>query len=357
MDKFKIGLVGIGRGMAYGRVFANNPKTEVVAICDTNETSLEKAGKDFNLEDSSLFPKYDDFINMDFDIAIIGTPIPYHADQVIKALKSNKHVLSEVTAADTLEGCEQIVDAVKSSKAKYMLAENCNYMHFIRQWKEMIDADKIGKILYAEAEYVHRIRNLTLSPDTKEAKWRAKRAPIHYCTHSLGPILYIMDDYIVRCTCMGKDVNIIPNVGIGAIDLQIALFETSKGVIIKVLRSGVLSRMPALCHYELYGTKGFLENGLEGYDNEGYSYFEDHDKRSKPIVCSSVDPNAPEEASVGGHGTSEYYLVQDFLQAIEDDMNPPIDVVRAMDMTVPGIIAHEAAMKGNVWLDVPRLGV
>ena len=40
---------------------------------------------------------------------------------------------------------------------KYMLAENCNYMHFVRQWKEMIDAGKIGKIIYAEAEYVHEI--------------------------------------------------------------------------------------------------------------------------------------------------------------------------------------------------------
>ena len=54
MRKFKIGLVGIGRGTAYGRVFANNPKTEVVAICDINEVSLEKSGKDFKLSDNQL---------------------------------------------------------------------------------------------------------------------------------------------------------------------------------------------------------------------------------------------------------------------------------------------------------------
>ena len=58
------------------------------------------------------------------------------------------------------------------------------------------------------------------------------------------------------------------------------------GVIIKVLRSSVLSRKPALCHYELYG-KGFIENGLEEYDNEGYTYFEDQDEISKPMTCSS----------------------------------------------------------------------
>jgi len=73
------------------------------------------------------------------------------------------------------------------------------------------------------------------------------------------------------------------------------------------------------------------------------------------LICSYSDPDAPEEAKLGGHGSSEYYLVRDFLESIENDTTPPIDVVKAMDMTVPGIISHEAAMKGNVWLDVPRL--
>jgi len=357
MSKLKVGLVGIGRGTAYGHIFANNPKTVVTALCDINEASLEQSGKDFNLKDSQLFTSYDDFINQDFDIAVIGTPIPQHAEQVVKAIKSNKHVLCEVTAADTIEGCQKIVDAVRSSDRKYMLAENCNYMYFVRQMKEIVDQGKIGKILYAEAEYVHEIRHLVLDSDTQEKKWRAQRAPIHYCSHSLGPILYIMDDYVVKATCMGKNVNIIPNVGVGAIDYQVALFETSKGAVIKVLRSSVLSVKPPLCHYELYGTKGFIENGYDGYNNTGRMYFEGEDVTAREFKCFASDPDAPEEAKLGGHGTSEYYLVKDFLDSIENDTTPPIDIVKAMDMTVPGIIAHEAAMKGNVWLDVPRLGV
>ena len=65
--------------------------------------------------------------------------------------------------------------------------------------------------------------------------------------------------------------------------------------------------------------------------------------------------DAPQELLLSDHGTSEYYLVQDFLRAIEADTQPPIDIVRAMDMTVPGLVAHDAAMKGGVWLDVPRI--
>lgn len=357
MEQFKVGLLGIGRGTAYGNIFANNPKTRVTALCDVNQESLEGSGRNFNLKDNQLFNDFDNFINADFDIAVIGSPIPCHADQVVKSLTAGKHVLSEVTAADTLKGCERIVKAVKSSSKKYMMAENCNYMHFVREWKETVGQGKIGKILYAEAEYVHEIRELVRDSSTNETKWRAQRAPIHYCSHSLGPVLYWMDDYIVRATCIGKDVNIIENIGIGAIDFQVALFETAKGAVIKVLRSSVASRKPALCHYELYGTKGFLENGYKGYDNEGHIYIEGVDEAAKPLGCVSSDPNAPEGAGAGGHGSSEFYLVRDFLESIEFDTTPPIDIVKAMDMTVPGLIAHEAAMKGNVWLDVPRLGL
>jgi len=355
--RFKVGLLGINRGTSYGNIFANHPDTEVTALCDIDAESLAKSGEDFKLKDNQLFTRFDDFINADFDIAVLGSPIPDHTEQVVKALKNKKHVLSEVTASNTLKGCEEIVRAVKASDRKYMMAENCNYMHFVTEWKKLVDSGKLGKIFYAEGEYVHEIRDRVLDSTTNQTKWRAERAPIHYCSHSLGPILYLMDDYIVKATCSGKNVSIIPDVGVGAIDMQVALFETSKGATIKVLRSSVASRRNPLCHYVLYGSNGYIENGLEDYDNEGRIYFDKEDEKARPLKCASTDPNAPESAAAGGHGTSEYYLVNDFIASIENGTTPPVDIVRAMDMTVPGLIAHEAAMKGNVWLDVPRLGL
>ena len=41
MKKFKVGMVGVGRATAYGHIFANHPDTEVVALCDMNQESLE----------------------------------------------------------------------------------------------------------------------------------------------------------------------------------------------------------------------------------------------------------------------------------------------------------------------------
>lgn len=349
MKKFKVGMVGVGRATAYGHIFANHPDTEVVALCDMNQEVLAQNGKDFQLADNCLFENYEDMLNSDVDIVVLGTPIPFHAEQSIKGLDAGKHVLCEVTASDNIADCQRMVDAVRRSKSKFMLAENCNYMDFTLEWDKYIKSGKIGTPFYAEADYVHEIRGLV------NGKWRANRAPLHYCSHSLGPVLKWMDDYIVRCTASGNHSTLEPATD-GNIDIQVALFETSKGATIKLLRSSVALRHPALCTYNIIGTKGFLESSRTGYEGTGRRYFSELDPvDGHPIAINISDIDAPKEASAGGHGTSEYYLVRDFLESIKNDTTPPIDIVRAMDMTVPGLIAHEAAKKGGVWMDVPRL--
>lgn len=354
MEKLKVGLVGYRRASSYGSLFNKHPRTVVTAVCDINQESLEDAAKTFGLKDSSCFLKYDDFINTDIDIVFIGTPIPFHAEQSIKALESGKNVLCEVTAANNVEDCEKLIQAVKKTQKKYMMAENYCYFHYIQEWKKIIQKGKLGKIYYAEGEYVHQIRHLIINPKTKEVYWRANRPPLHYCSHSLGPLLMLLDDRIVKATGSGKTINIIPDVGPGAIDMQVAIFETLRGATIKLLRSSVATREPPVIFYSIYGTKGFVETGRGGYNTKGKIYIEEEDKEDKEINCSTADPNAPEEARKGGHGTSEYFLIKDFINSIDNDIEPPINVVKAVDMTLPGIIAHKAVMEGNVWLDVPH---
>ena len=350
MKKFKVGMVGVGRATSYGHIFANHPDTQVTALCDMDSDKLAQNGKDFELADSCLFERYEDLLNSDVDIVVLGTPIPFHAEQSIKALEAGKHVLCEVTASDNLKDCQRMVEAVRRSKAKFMLAENVNYMAFAMEWDRYIKNGKIGTPFYAEADYVHEIRHRV------GGQWRSNRAPLHYCSHSLGPLLMWMDDYVVRATASGNRSTMLEPATIGNIDIQVALFETKKGATIKLLRSSVALRHPGLCTYSIYGTKGFLESGRSWYDNIGRRYFSEGDPvEGREITVSSTDIDAPAEAQAGGHGTSEYYLVRDFLRAIEEDTTPPIDIVRGMDMTVPGLIAHEAAMKGGVWMDVPRI--
>jgi hypothetical protein len=151
---------------------------------------------------------------------------------------------------------------------------------------------------------------------------------------------------------LGQGHRLLPGGSIGGTDIQVALFETAKGAIIKLLRSSVIPRRPEIHFYYLQGTRGYVETDRNG-PSGGRLYVKDEMERSQEIACPFADESLPREARRGGHGTAEYSVVQEFLHALETGERPALDEVRAMDLTVPGLVAHESAMRGGIWLDVP----
>jgi len=351
--KWRVGLVGVGRGSGYGRLFADEPRCEVVAVCDSSPEALARFQRELGLPDNRCYTDYEQFLDGERDIVFLGTPIPVHAAQAITAMEAGCHVLSEVTAASTVEDCRRIVDAVRRTGQTYMLAENCIYWHFVKQWKEIVGAGRLGAILHAECEYLHPIPTLIYDRQAGKPRWRVNRAPLHYCSHSLGPILDITGDRITRACGLGQGHHVLPEAPIGGIDIQVGLFETAKGMTIKLLRTSVLPRKPAIHFYALHGTKGYVETDRGGPKGPGRLYIDGEMDADQAIEVPLSDPELPESARAGGHGTAEYSLIQDFLSSLERGAKPRIDEVRAMDMTVPGLVAHESAMKNGAWLDVP----
>ena len=358
MSKLQTGFVGLRRGGGLLNTLAGHPQVEVAALCDIDEGTLADLGASFSLPDGRLFTQFEEFVNAPLDIVVVATPIEYHAQHSIAAMESGKHVLCEQTAAYTVAECEKLVETVRRTGQVYMMGENYCYFQYIREWKNWIEQGKLGKIFHAEGEYLHEIVPLLKDPQTGERKWRYGRAPIWYCAHCLGPILTLMDDRIVKATGVHSGQNIYPEEGLGYLDMEVGLFQTQKGATVKILRSQVVPRHPDMIFYTLYGEKGFVENGRRGGwgGTTGLFYSEDEataQEGAREIECPTVDPDAPEEARQGGHGTSEFYMVRDFIDAILHNSKPPIDVARALDFTIPGIIAHESAMQGGQWLDVP----
>lgn len=356
MKKLKVGVVGCSRGKSLFKVFAAHPDVDVTALCDIQKSELSETGKAFNLSDSALHTNYTSFLQAPLDAVIIATPIKFHADQTVQALEAGKHVFCEQTMAYTVKDCQRVVNAVKKSKRTYMMAENYCYFHYVREWQKIVKAGKLGNIFYAEGEYLHEIIYLLVNAKTGKYYWRHERPPIWYCAHTLGPLLMLMKDRIVKACGLTTGFNKMPKFKkhLGFLDFEIGLFKTQKGSVIKILRSQVVSR-PHMVWYSIFGTKGHLENGR--LNEEGLTFIEkEMDKHhATTTACPIVDPNAPEEAKKGGHGTSEYYMIRDFLKAVESGRLPPIDAVKAADMTIPGLIAHESAMRGGEWLDVPLM--
>jgi predicted dehydrogenase len=266
-------------------------------------------------------------------------------------LEAGKHVISEVPAVWSLEEAEQLLNAVRRSKSQYFFAENCCYWHFVEVWRDWVAEGELGRIIYAEAEYVHDCRRIMR--DANGLTWRATMPPIYYCTHSLGPLLKIMGGRFVSVTGLSTGVNVAPE--LSAIDLEVALLQHDSGAVVKLLCGFSIEREPAHHYFVVYGTQGCVEKSR--FDNRTMAHLKDSEEYRKMATTpfTTNHPAPPEGATAGGHGTCEYFMLRDFLDALRDDHKPPIDIAQGLAMTLPGICAHRSAGQGGKMVEIPDL--
>ena len=342
----KVGVAGLRRGRGLANTFQNHPEARLAAICDPVRERREQEAEAFCVE--SAYADFDAFLEAGLDVVVVATPAPMHANHSIRAMEAGAHVLSEVPAAWSLDESSALADAVRRTGRIYMMAENMNFYHYVQDWKTKIQSGAIGRVFYAEAEYIHDCRKLMQGPEG-ELTWRASMPPIYYCTHSLGPVLDILDDRCVSAVGMSTGTHTEPQ--IGSIDMQVGLFRTAKGNVIKILCGFTVTREPGMHWQIFYGTEGTLENRRAPWEDA--KIFRMGEGPMEKIQALDSDPDAPVEARAGGHGTSEHFMVDRFVRAVNGQGPVPIDVYRSLDFSVPGLCAHLSAQQGSAPFDVP----
>ena len=76
---------------------------------------------------------------------------------------------------------------------------------------------------------------------------------------------------------------------------------------------------------------------------------------TKKNLLPNLDrPSIPPGCDAGGHGGSHARLTDEFITAILQDRAPLVDIYAALNMTVPGIVAHQSALKEGELLKVPQ---
>jgi predicted dehydrogenase len=364
------GNVGVGtsRGDSFIRLMRNFEQTRVTAIYDIKPENAERAAGAAN---ARAFTELEPFLESGVDAAIICSPVRFHAEQAAAALERGIHVLCEVTAAHSIEAARVLVQAAARSRAHYMLAENYRYLDEIELLKRMADDGRFGDIYFAEGEYLHDCRDLWLDEDGKPT-WRGERGKTPgygvYCTHSLGPLLYILDDRVDQVACLANDTSLLTAHRPGYFNF-VMLMRTSRGRTVRVRVDTVSPRPHQAAYYSLQGTKGSYES-WRGLSNEPKVWLADEHEPSHCCDSAKWHPlkdyeqqyiperlAAGDEARAGGHGTSEFWMMRDFMSAISEDRPPPIDVYRALDYTLPGICAVESVERGGQAISVPDLRV
>jgi predicted dehydrogenase len=297
------------------------------------------------------------------DAVVVATPMQYHAAHAIAALERNIHVLSEVTATVSLDEARWLVQACRCSKAVYMLAENCNYFKSNVLIQAMVDAGLFGEVYYAEGDYLHNVAHLHHTADGKPTWryfWHVGINGATYATHGLGPCLGWVKERIAQVSCIGSGRWTDPE---HTIEDTIHLScKTASGKLIRH-RLDMLSKRPHpfTVYYALQGVKGAYESARrrdEGHwvwaedfarDPNEWIRLEQFEEKFLPESWRK----APASVWQIGHGGSEYFLVLDFIDAVQGRKPPAIDIHAALDMTLPGLVSQESIRQHGKWLPVP----
>jgi len=351
MSKVKVGVFGAHRGMTMIRQLLNSPDAEVTAICDKFRPSLDAAGK--AAEDAglkvALYERFDDFFQHDMDAVVLANYANEHAPYAVRLLKSGRHVMSEVLTCATLAEAVALIEAVEESGRIYQYAENYCFFNTTAEMRRLYRAGDIGELMYAEGEYIHDCSSIWPGITYGERDhWRNRMSSTFYCTHSLGPILHATGLRPIRVGGYeGQQAEFMRKLGERSGSCGIEMVTLENGALVKSIHGG-LKREPGSINYEMYGTHGSMET--ERWDRSQL-----HVWRETTANCvGSHEKYAPtfslEGAEGTGHGGSDYFTTYYFVRSILGDeaaRAEAVDVYRAVDMCIPGILAYRSILTGK----------
>ncbi len=133
-DKIHYGVIGCnGMGWSNMRAHLGIDQVECVALCDVDDSVLERRSADVELAGGNKPQLYKDYRKLleqaDIDAVVIGTPDHWHCKMMVDALEAGKHVYVEKPAANTIEECNIMIEA----------ANRYNKMVQVGQWQRSGD--------------------------------------------------------------------------------------------------------------------------------------------------------------------------------------------------------------------------
>ena len=367
-SQINIAVVGLGFGAEFIPIYQRHPNANMYAVCQRNEKKLNELGDAFKIE--KRYRDYDELLkDPAIDAVHINTPIPDHAIQSIKALKSGKHVACTVPMATTVDECRQIVQLASETRLTYMMMETVVYAREFLFMKELYEKGELGKVQFLKASHQQDM-------DGWPNYWPGL-PPMYYATHCVGPVLGLMRSEAESVSCFGSGT-IRPELHAYynspfAVESTHIKFRNAD-VSAHVYRSLFDTARQYRESFEVYGSKKSVEWPLiEGRplvvhtakkpepeipeEKHSPDYAHLLPKEIQPFTTHGVyDAGDNRHLSFlqgAGHGGSHPHLVHEFLSALVTNREPYPNARQSANITCVGILAHESALKGGEVIPLP----
>jgi Predicted dehydrogenases and related proteins len=390
----KIGICGVGMfAPSFIPLFKAHPGVAEVVVTDIRPERAENAARRFGVR--RIGASLEDLLESDVDAVAIFTQRHLHGEQTVQALKAGKHVYCAVPIGHSLETIREIIELVLEKRLIYMTGETSYYYPATIYCRERHKKGDFGHIFYAEAQYIHDMSHgfYEAFQHSGGEAWKqvAGIPPMWYPTHSVSMVLSVTGARATHVSCLGwrdrhpdgifrEGANLWDN----PFSNESALMRTSDGAIMRINEfrrvgwSGINS-----VHMSLFGTEAVFEEQANGQvwtertsrelidltellscsptpTPEEAAGLHEELKRDFYTGVSKVHPvhRLPDtfKGLPNGHFGSHQFLVDDFVKAVHKNQLPPNHVWAAARYCIPGLIAHQSALREGELMEIPDLG-
>jgi len=143
-SQYKFAIIGCGQ-IAGRHAEQIQKHGQLVAVCDIIPGKADSFSQKFS---SKTYYDIDDLLKAEngIDVVVVCTPNGLHADQSIRSLQADNHVLCEKPMAITTADARKMIDAEKQTGKKLFVVKQNRFNPPVVFLKKLIDENKLGKI-------------------------------------------------------------------------------------------------------------------------------------------------------------------------------------------------------------------
>ena len=135
-EKIRMAVIGTGqRGPAHARDIQESEETELVLVCDIDESRAESAAEQFGV--GYMTDHVELLARDDIDAVAIATHTRHHAGIMLDAAKAKKHFLVEKPYADGLASGREVCEAVEAAGLVAMVGFQLRFTPFSLEMKRI----------------------------------------------------------------------------------------------------------------------------------------------------------------------------------------------------------------------------
>ncbi|NND63490.1 MAG: Gfo/Idh/MocA family oxidoreductase [Flavobacteriaceae bacterium] len=376
IQNLKVGLIGVGlRGTNHLNNLLLRDDITVTAICDIddrrNTIALELINKAKQPKPKVFNKDEYDYRNLleleNVDAVIISTPWLWHTRMAKDAMLAGKYTGLEVSAANTMEECWDLVNTHEETGSHLMILENVCFRRDIMAVLNMVKQNVFGELVHFRCGYQHDLRFVKFNDGKtpyglgvefgekgiSESAWRTQHSLLRnadvYPTHGVGPIAVMCDinrgNRFVSMTSMAsKGIGLHnyivkhggknhPNAKLKFKqgDVITSMIETANGETI-IVTHDCNSPRPYSLGFRVQGSEGIWEvDGnriyIEGKAEKSHRW----DDASSWIkrYDHPLWQKFGEFAAGSGHGGMDFFVLNAFVESAKKNIAPPLDAYDA----------------------------